>query len=186
MLFCLQWEIGPSRMQQDFPLYRFTDLMLLLKSWNMQSVLTFSTRQAVVPIFWIVSSNSLCNPETFSFSTTTSVMSTWLQIPYWHIICNHTKQWSAWWCTLFVGLVKIWWSLSHVMSLSASLKVANPPNCIKLSKHKQICHNLRLHILKTGGKSKACLHPLQEYFTYLHLLTMTVKSQKESTDSLLI
>ena len=56
MLFCLQWEFGPSRMKQDFPSHRFTELKLLLmcipfKSCNLQSVLTFCTLQAVVPIF---------------------------------------------------------------------------------------------------------------------------------------
>lgn len=96
---------------------------------------------------------SACNPETFSFSTATSAVSTWLQIPFWQIyLQSHIANDQCGDVCYLLALVEIWWSVSHVTSLCASLKVANPPNCIKLSKHKHIYQNLSLRKSKTGGK----------------------------------
>lgn len=162
MLFYLEWEIGPSRMPQVFPSYRSTELMLLLasiifKSCDLQSVVTFSTLQAVVPIFWKVSSchHSLSQhviQKHFPFQLLHQLWAHDCRYLFGRFICITHSKWSAWWCTLFVGLAEIWWSVSHVTSLRASLKVANPPSCIKLSKHKHIYQNLSLRKSRTGGK----------------------------------
>jgi hypothetical protein len=117
MLFCLQWEIGPSRMQQAFPSYTFTELVLLLmyipfKYCHLRSVLTFSTLQTVLPIFWIVNSSrhSISQCAIQKHFPSRLLHQSWARVYRYFIgrlICITLTKWWAWWCMLYVGLVKI-------------------------------------------------------------------------------
>lgn len=70
MLFCLQWEIGLSRMKQVFPSYRFTELGLFSCLYPSGSNAKFLNSQ-----FQSQLNLSMYNVETFPFSTTASVTS---------------------------------------------------------------------------------------------------------------
>jgi hypothetical protein len=102
MLFCLQWETGPSRMQTGF------SFVQIHRSDTTPHVYTFQILQSAKCTDFLYPSGSsvnflksqlhspfnlsVCNPETFSFSTTTSVMSMWLQILYWQINLQSHKS----------------------------------------------------------------------------------------------